>query len=155
VVPDSSFAVANIVPELAAPAGKHSPVFRYPYASAVAALSAAPVARDGARRVRYVNPITGGAAMTLLDSYLVQLDPDLPTRAMRSTSSSVITVVEGHGESKIGGMTLAWSPKDIFTVPHGNWVTHRGDKGSARLFVFSDREIFVKLGLLEEEYADD
>jgi gentisate 1,2-dioxygenase len=154
VVPDSSFAVANIVPEIVAPLGNHSPVFRYPYTSALAALSAAPIARDGARRVRYVNPVTGGAVMTLLDSTLMQLDPNVLTGAVRSTSNAVVTVVEGHGESTIGSKTFAWSPRDIFTVPQGNWATHHSNKDGARLFVFSDRQIFARLGLLEEEYAD-
>jgi gentisate 1,2-dioxygenase len=153
-VPDSSFAVANIVPELAAPLGNHSPVFRYPYASAVAALAAAPKGRDGSRRVRYVNPVTGGAAMTLLDSTLVQLDSNVQTRAMRSSSNAVVTVVEGQGESRIGDTTVVWNPGDVFSVPQGNWATHRSYKESARLFIFSDREIYAKLGLLEEECAD-
>jgi gentisate 1,2-dioxygenase len=54
----------------------------------------------------------------------------------------------------IGDTTLVWNPGDVFSVPHGNWATHRSYKESARLFIFSDREIYAKLGLLEEECAD-
>ena len=39
----------------------YSPVVRYPYATAAAAVAVAPPARDGSRRVRYVNPLTGGS----------------------------------------------------------------------------------------------
>ena len=51
-----------------------SPVFRYPWAQASGRrCAAAPTWKDGARRVRYINPITGGPTMPLMDCYL---DPD-------------------------------------------------------------------------------
>src|SRR5213592_2598271 len=51
---DAAFAFANVVPETAAPSVVFSPVFRYPRAAAAAAVRAAPVWKDGTRRVRYV-----------------------------------------------------------------------------------------------------
>src|SRR5262249_56857051 len=62
-IADAAFAVANVVPDTNVPTRDYSPVFRYPYATAVAAVAAAPPARDGSRRVRYVNPLTGGSGM--------------------------------------------------------------------------------------------
>ena len=59
-VADAAFAVANVVPDTSYATRDYSPVFRYPYASTSAAVAAAPPARDGSRRVRYVNPLTGG-----------------------------------------------------------------------------------------------
>src|SRR6516165_7318747 len=73
-VPDAAFAAANVVPDTAYTTREYSPVFRYPYASAAAAVAAAPPARDGSRRVRYINPLTGGTSMALMDCFLVQLD---------------------------------------------------------------------------------
>src|SRR3989475_1855149 len=55
-VADAAFAVANVVPDTSYATTDYSPVFRYPYATAATAVAAAPPARDGSRRVRYVNP---------------------------------------------------------------------------------------------------
>jgi len=151
-ISDAAFAHANLLPEGAGPGGTHSPVFRYPYADAVAAVAAAPRGRDGARRVRYVNPLTGGAAMALMD-YLIQLEPGEPTLRFRTNSNAICAVVEGSGVSEIGDATLSWRPRDVFTLPQGNWISHRSD-GGARLFVTSDREILTRLGLLHEEYGN-
>src|SRR5260370_39871607 len=62
-IADAAFAVANVVPDTDYTTKDYSPVFRYPYATAAAAVAVAPPARDGSRRVRYVNPLTGGSAM--------------------------------------------------------------------------------------------
>ena len=67
-MPDAAFASPNIVPARSVGRRDHSPVFRYPYADAVRALAHAPASPDGARRVRYVNPLNGAGAMPLLDS---------------------------------------------------------------------------------------
>src|SRR5262249_11455524 len=76
---EAAFAMPSIVPELAAPLPAHSPVFRYPWAEVVRAVAAAPRSKDGARRVRYVNPLTGGPVMTLLDCWLTQIAPGAET----------------------------------------------------------------------------
>jgi gentisate 1,2-dioxygenase len=148
---DAAFAVAGLVPAEAA--SEHSPVFRYPYSAAAAAVSAAPRARDGTRRVRYANPTTGGPAMTLMDHQLVQLDPGATTVLFRSSANAICAVAEGSGETRAGDETFCWGPKDVFTLPQGNWITHRSD-GIARLFMYSDREVFARLGLLKEEYGN-
>ena len=150
-LPDEAFAVANVMPDITF-AGTHSPVFRYPYADVSQALAAAPRARDGARRVRYVNPATGGPAMSIMDMHLMEIDPE-ETRPFRSNSNAVACVVEGSGESRIGGETIRWRPRDIFTLPQGNWITHRA-YGTARLFVASDRDAFARLGILKDEYGN-
>jgi len=118
----------------------------------VKALGAAPRARDGARRVRYINPATGGAAMAIMDMHLMQVDRE-PAVPFRTNSNAVACVVEGRGESRIGGDTIAWGPRDIFTLPQGNWISHRGE-GTARLFVVSDRDALARLGILRDEYGN-
>jgi len=148
---DASFAVANVLPD-GASASAYSPVFRYPYASVVKALAAVPPARDGARRVRYVNPTTGGAAMAILDMHLAEIDGQ--TAPFRTNANAVVSVVEGEGESQIGGDTIKWRAKDIFTLPQGNWIVHRNAGGPARLFTVSDRDALARLGVLKEEYGN-
>jgi gentisate 1,2-dioxygenase len=107
-VADAAFAVANVVPDTSNATRDYSPVFRYPYASTAAAVAAAPSARDGSRRVRYVNPLTGGPGMAMMDCFLVQLDSGAATLPFRTTANSVCCVVEGSGESQIGNETIRW-----------------------------------------------
>ena len=73
----------------------------------------------------------------------------------RTTSNAVAVVVEGTGTSRVDNETFAWQPKDIFSMPHGNWVSHRCDSGSATLFVVTDREVLRRLDLLIEEYGNE
>jgi gentisate 1,2-dioxygenase len=151
---EAAFAMPNIVPELADPPPAHSPVFRYPWGEAAHAVASAPKARDGARRVRYVNPLTGGAVMSLIDCYLMQIDPGAETIPFRTTANAVAVAVEGRGSSRIGEKTLRWGPKDVFSMPHGNWIAHQADGGPARLFVVSDRDVLRRLDLLKEEFGN-
>lgn len=148
---DAAFASPNIVPCEVKGRRDHSPVFRYPYIDAVHALAHAPASPDGARRVRYVNPLTGGNAMATLAASMMQLDKGVQTVPARSNANLVCTVVEGHGETRIGEHTFVWGPRDTFTVPQHNWVSHRTDEGDARLFIVSDADVLQRLGLLSEE----
>jgi gentisate 1,2-dioxygenase len=149
---DAAFTVPNMVPEVAEEAA-FSPVFRYPWSPAARAVAAAPPWKDGTRRVRYANPRNGGPAMSLLDCYLVQIDAGADTIPFRTTSNTVCCVVEGRGVSRIGEETLAWGPKDIFSLPHGNWITHRSED-VARLFMVTDRDVLRRLDLLKEEHGN-
>ena len=150
---DSAFAVPSIVPDIDAAERPFSPVFRYPWAQAATAVAAAPTGKDGARRVRYVNPLNGGPAMQLMDCYLTQIEHD-ETIPFRTTSNAVGCVVEGTGTTRVGDDTLTWGPKDIFSMPHGNWITHRADSEKATLFVVSDRDALRRLDLLKEQYGN-
>jgi gentisate 1,2-dioxygenase len=151
---DGAFAAAGFVPA-DTPAGlRHSPMFRYPWAMARLALTAAPPAPDGARLLRYTNVINGGPAMNLVDCYLAALAPAGPTRAYRSTSNAVCFVAEGSGVSRVGDERLAWTRNDLFTLPHGHWISHEAAEGGAILFLGTDREILRRLDLLADEHAD-
>lgn len=150
-MPDAAFASPNLVPEEISGRRDHSPVFRYPYADVVRALAHAPASADGARRVRYANPLTGGGAMAMLDASMVQVDAGRQTLPTRSNADAVICVVEGQGETRVGSQTIEWGPRDIFTVPQHHWVSHRSLGGEARLFMVSDRDVLRRLGLLSEE----
>jgi gentisate 1,2-dioxygenase len=150
-MPDAAFASPNIVPCAIAGRSDHSPVFRYPYADALRALAHAPASPDGARRVRYINPLNGAGAMPLLDTAMMQLDAGVQTLPTRSNANLVCTVVEGQGETRIGDQTIAWGPRDTFTVPQHNWVSHHSTDGDARLFIVSDADVLRRLGLLSEE----
>jgi gentisate 1,2-dioxygenase len=151
---DAAFGVPNILPEMPDGAPAYSPVFRYPWASTVAALAAAPLARDGSRKIRYVNPLTGGAVMSLIDCFMMRIETGASTIPFRSTSNAVCVVVEGHGSSQVGQETFHWQARDVFSMPHENWISHRCDSASATLFVVTDREVLRRLDLLKDEYGN-
>ncbi len=153
-IPDSAFAVANILPDTVQFGGNYSPVFRYPYLDARRAVQAAPKGPDGTGRVRYSNPVNGGPAMALLDSTLVQVDKGAESTPLRSNSNMVCCVVEGSGESRLGDQVIQWEARDIFTLPPGNWVSHSSKTDISRLFVVSDRDVLSRLGLLREEVGN-
>ena len=149
-VPDAAYASPNILPVVDGFSSPHSPVFRYPYATAVASLSGAPPCADGSRTVRYSNPLSGRGAINLLDMTLMELSPDGWTRDIKSNINVVCCVVEGEGESIVGDTTIRWRPRDVFTIPQLNVVRHRALKSPSRLFMVSDRDVLERLGLLME-----
>src|SRR5262249_47381791 len=65
--PDSAFIEPGLVPVTASSALPYSPMFRYPWESALRALNALSPSQDGSRRLRYTNPVTGGSVMSTLD----------------------------------------------------------------------------------------
>ena len=150
LAPDAAFAFANLLPEVPS-APPYSPVFRYPWATAAEALAVAPRSRDGARRLRYVNPVTGGATMSLLDCALIEIDAGLETAPFRTSSHAIVAVIDGRGRTQSDDAGISWGPKDLFTLPSGQWMTHRAEERT-RLFIASDREILRRLDLLEEAY---
>lgn len=151
---DELFANANVVPDIGEDV-VHSPVFRYPWKAASAAVAAAPLGKDGMRRVRYANPLTGGSSMTLIDSTLVQIDAGTSTVPFKTSSHAVCAVVEGTGSTSAGDDEFAWGPRDIFALPAGTWITHRADDRPARIFMATDREVLRRLGLLEETLGEE
>lgn len=151
--PDSAFAAAGLVP-FGVAATAYSPIFRYPWAEAAAALDAVPAVPDGSRRLRYVNPATGGAVMSLMDCYLLGLPAGAETRPYRTTANAACFVVEGEGASTVQDKTFHWGKNDVFTLPAWQWVSHKADAGGARLFQVTDREVLRRLELLREEEAD-
>lgn len=154
---DASFTRAGFSPlpdDADHAARPYSPIFRYGYGDAVRALEAAPVRADGARQIRYSNPLTGGPSMDLLDSTLLQLEPGQPTRPYSSAASTVCIVAEGRGVAEIGGKTIAFGPNDVFTHPARLFGSYRAEGGPARIFQVSNREVYRRLGLFSEAWGD-
>jgi gentisate 1,2-dioxygenase len=129
----------------------HSPKYRYPGASVRRLLTSVAPGPDGARAVRYVNPVTGGPVMPTLDCHAVRLAKGGGTRPRRVTFNQICLVVSGSGRSQIGEHRFEWTKHDIFTIPHWSWATHQALEGEADLFVVSDRALFERLDLLRDE----
>jgi gentisate 1,2-dioxygenase len=149
--PDEAFAGGGLVPMSSRPAVPYSPRFRYPWREMVAALAEAPPERDGSRRVRYANPLDGGPLMATLDAWAVEIGRGRETAPARTTANALCVVVEGEGTSRVGEATHKWSKRDVFTLPHWQWTTHRSEAAASRLLVVTDREVLRRLGLLREE----
>ena len=147
---DGAFAATGLVPATGS-SKDYSPIFRYPWATAKAALGHVSAAADGTRTLRYVNPQTGGPAMSLLDCFLVSVPKGAESQTRRTSADAVCIVAEGSGTSSIGDKKISWEKNDVFTVPHDTWFSHRASGGDAILFVMTDRDLKSRLGLLNEE----
>ena len=129
----------------------NSPKYHYPGSDVRRMLSSMPPGSDGARTVRYVNPLTGLPVMQALDCSALRLSRSSPTRMKRVTHNNICLVVSGTGRSSIGDRRFEWSQNDVFTIPHWTWASHEAIDGEADLFVVSDRVVYEQLGLLREE----
>ena len=131
--------------------GQISPKYRYPGAETRRMLSDMPAGKDGSKRLRYVNPLTGGAVMPTLDCYAMRLTPGNATQPRRTSWNVICMVVAGEGRSTIGDATVDWGVNDTFTVPHWTWANHEAIGGEADLFIVTDREVQARLDVAREE----
>ena len=131
-----------------------SPVFNYPYSRSREALQQlyknGPIDPHHGVKLQYVNPMTGGYPLPTIAAFLQLLPKGFAGKAYRSTDSTIYSVVEGRGKSRIGSKTLSWGPKDIFVVPSWQPVSHEASD-EAVLFSASDRAAQKALGLWREE----
>lgn len=146
---------AALAPDVEVVAELPSALFHYSYAKVVAALNAAPVQQGGFRRVRYVNPATQQNAIPLMDLFAMQVDAGARTTPFKTNASMICVVLEGNGQTTSGDQTFQWGPRDIFILPQNGWTSHEAFDGPARLFILSDREIFKRLGLLQETFGNN
>jgi gentisate 1,2-dioxygenase len=146
---------ANLAPlDAAAPFGKTSPIFNYPYERSREAL--ARLSRDAdpdpchGWKMRFINPLTGGHAMPTIAAFIQLLPKGLRTQAYRSTDGTVYSVVEGRGTATIAGETFEFEPRDVFVVP--SWMPLSvAAQGEVVLFSFSDRPAQEAMGLWRDE----
>ena len=103
--------------------------------------------------LEYVNPITGGPALSTIDCHVQMLRPGERTASHRHTSGTVYHVIDGEGVTVAGDVTLHWKKGDQFVVPSWCWHEHRNlsSEGDALLFSVSDAPILKALHLYREE----
>jgi gentisate 1,2-dioxygenase len=132
------------------------PQVRWPWHTVRRALGAmaAQAPADEPVVLRYVNPRTGVSPLATMGAEAQWLRPGERTRPERRTASAVFHVVEGRGESQVGGRTLGWEHGDTFVAPPWHWVRHANAGGEpACLFQFNDEPAVCALGLFQEETA--
>jgi gentisate 1,2-dioxygenase len=150
---DARFA-SGLLPVDWKPGRQASPIFNYPYARSREALHGLSRVGDPdpchGWKMRYVNPATGGAPIATMGTFMQLLPKGLTTAPYRSTDGAVFSVVEGSGETRIGGQTFAWKKRDHFVIPSWALATHTAHEESV-LFSFSDRPVQERLDLWRED----
>jgi gentisate 1,2-dioxygenase len=145
----------NLVPlAAAAPFGKTSPIFNYPYARSRESLDK--LSQDQAPdpshgwKMQFLNPLTGGHAMPTIAAFIQLLPKGFRSHAYRSTDGTIYSVVEGEGRVHIGDETFEYEARDTFVAP--SWTPLRFEaKGETVLFSFSDRPGQEAMGLWREK----
>ena len=141
-----------------APFGATSPLFSYPYARSREALHQLerhePLDAWDGYKLRYVNPLTGGAPMPTMQPFLQRLPAGFEGRPWRQTDGAVYSVVEGAGTAYIegpgGSLRYDFEARDHFVLP--SWQTLRlQSDGGCVLFSFTDRPVQQALGIHKEE----
>ncbi|MFQ5745140.1 MAG: gentisate 1,2-dioxygenase [Acidobacteriota bacterium] len=133
--------------------GRRSPLFSYPYARSREALERMRRLEEWdphhGLKMEFINPADGGPAMPTISTFIQLFPKSFSTEPYRSTDSAVYTVIEGSGETVIGGAHFSWKPRDVFVVPSWYPHHHHADEESV-LFSYSDRVVQQKLGLWRE-----
>jgi len=148
---DAALAEGGVLPDDVPSRTAYSPLYRYAWSRVKQVLDATPAQPDGSKRLRYVNPVDGGAVMPTIDCHALRLDRGAATKAQRTTATAMVVVIEGEGETRIGDTNLRWKQHDVFTLPRWMWTEHRSAAGNATLFVMSDRELMKRIDHLREE----
>jgi gentisate 1,2-dioxygenase len=151
-LPDATLAEGGVVPDDVPALTAYSPLYRYAWSRVREVLAALPPSADGSRRLRYVNPVDGGAVMPTIDCHALRLPAGVVTRPLRSTATAMVVVIEGEGETRIGEQRIAWKQHDVFTLPRWAWTEHKAS-ARATLFLMSDRELLKRIDHLREETA--
>ncbi|MDB5742788.1 MAG: gentisate 1,2-dioxygenase [Polaromonas sp.] len=148
----------NMVPVRHAHASATSPIFSYPYDRSREAL--ARLQRDEPSdpwqgwKLRYINPLTGGAPMPTMATYLQLLPAGFCGQTHRATDGAVYSVVEGRGTAEIAGQRFAFQPQDTFVVPSWAPLRLQADE-EVVLFSFSDRPVQQAIGIHRETFLND
>jgi gentisate 1,2-dioxygenase len=124
-------------------AGQHQ--YRFPWEQARLSLLNSPALEDGTKIYRYPQ-----AWLPALDCQLRWLPKGGITNSIKRTSSEVMVVVEGEGETIVGGVSHKWKANDVVSLPH--WQsTHHKATDNAIVFVVTDKPLLTMLGYYREE----
>jgi gentisate 1,2-dioxygenase len=88
--------------------------------------------------------------MAAIGAYMQLLPAGFQGASYRGTDSTIYSVVEGHGRTRIGDIVFDWKERDIFVIPSWYPASHESQTESV-LFSFSDRPAQKALGLWREQ----
>jgi gentisate 1,2-dioxygenase len=151
---DRAYARGGVVPTpVFERSRKHSPILRYPWADARAALLA--LAGDQpdleAVQVTYINPETGGDAQNILGFYALMLRPGQTLKLPVRSPAMVFHVIEGGAEVKVADQDFTLAEADTCCAPGYTAVTLRNPSRDqpAFLFIADESPLHRKLGVFE------
>ena len=149
---------ANMLPIDYKSQRQSSPIFNYPYSRTREALDGlyrnGPLHPCHGIKMQYVDPSTGGYPMAAIGAYMQLLPAGFRGTSYRGTDSTVYSVVEGQGRTRIGEIMFDWKARDIFVIPSWYLASHESQTESV-LFSFSDRPAQKALGLWREQAPID
>ena len=126
------------------------PVARFPWDDVSARLTPSRGDATGTAEYEYVDPVIGDAALSTLDCRAFRLSKVASCRIAASSANAVCLVLEGAGETTVGGEVIAWERNDLFTLPQWLAVEHRATTENAAFICVSDRPLLRRLGLFQE-----
>lgn len=132
------------------------PLFHYPYSDWRPALTAmaasAEIDPHLGHALEFLNPADGGPIMPTISAHVRLIPQGYVTLPRRSTDGTTFVVVEGEGEVRVDGESLALKPRDIFVVP--SWkALEISAQSELVLFGFSDKASQQKLNLYKEQLS--
>jgi len=144
----------NMLPIEHKPGRQSSAIFNYPYSRTREALDGmyrnGPLNPCHGIKMQYVDPSTGGYPMPTIAAFMQLLPGGFRSDPYRSTDSTIYSVVEGEGRTRIGDTIFDWKRRDIFVIPSWHAVSHEAHT-EAVLFSFSDRPVQKALGCWREQ----
>ena len=157
--PDASqveYRVAGLVPARSdGELRRRFPLLRFPWSQTEQALR--DIARYAGREiiaVDLVNPETGDDPLPTIGFTALMLPASHQIRPVVRSSSAVIHIIKGSGQSVLNGVTFKWQEKDSFSVPGFAKIEHRADEEPAFLIEAHDRPLQRRLGFYEERTND-
>ncbi|SHM44304.1 gentisate 1,2-dioxygenase [Sphingobium sp. YR657] len=134
----------------------HQPLFHYPYSDWRPALTAmaasAEIDPHLGHALEFLNPADGGPIMPTISAHVRLIPQGYATLPRRSTDGTTFVVVEGEGEARVDGESLALKPRDIFVIP--SWkALEIFAQSELVLFGFSDKASQQKLNLYKEQLS--
>jgi gentisate 1,2-dioxygenase len=143
------------IPAAARHPAPHSPLLVYRWQDTDASLAALLAeSREPMATLRYVNPLTGEAALPTLGCEMARLVEGKRTRPVRKVGSSVYVVFRGRGVSVVDGVEFEWAAGDSFVVPSWAVVEHQAAE-PADIFAIDDRPLLERLALFREARLDE
>lgn len=98
--------------------------------------------------VEYVDPTTGNPVVPTMSFRSQLLPPGFATWPKRTPASTVYTVLEGEGRTRVGDKVFEWSRNDIFVIPGWFWFEHENTgNGDAVLYNVTDAPALQKLNV--------
>lgn len=138
------------------PPNQASPLFCYPYTRTRASLDGMQAAGAAdphlGYKLRYINPLTGGAPMPTMGAYAQLLPKGTTTHPYQCSAGTVFAVLEGEVDVMVGDKHFTAVPNDVFVIP--SWAMHTfAARDETVLFSYSDRPVQEALALWREHRA--